>query len=202
VSAHVGVYPALGLHPWVADAPLDIEALRRRLVDETAVAVGEIGLDFKTDISRDTQVEVFVRQLACARDLNLPVLLHVRGAFEEMLEILGRMNPRPAGVVHAFSKGPELAKRFVDLGFHIAFGGAVTRPNAKQARKAAAMVPLDRLLLETDAPSIGLVDVAPEQVEPFHVADIAACLAPLREQSAAHIAAVTTENAKKLFGFS
>jgi TatD DNase family protein len=194
-----GVYPAFGVHPWVADQPLDIDALQKRLVDCKAAAVGEIGLDFKTEVPRVRQIAVLRQQLECAAALDLPVLLHVRGAFEEMLDILKCMSPRPAGVVHAFSRGPELARRFLDLGFHIAFGGAITRPGAVRARRAAVSVPAERLLLETDAPSIGLEGVRPEDTEPFHIADIAACAASLRGESFEDIARITTQNAERLF---
>lgn len=199
VAEFDGVYSAFGLHPWVARQPLDIDALQTRLVACKAAAVGEIGLDFKTDVPKDRQIEVLKQQLECAVRLDLPVLLHVRGAFEEMLDILRRMKPRPSGVVHAFSKGPELAKRFLDLGFYIAFGGAITRSRAERARRAAVSVPSDRLLLETDAPSIGLEGVRPEDTEPSHIADIAARAALLREEPFEDVARVTTQNARRLF---
>lgn len=199
LAALAGVYPAYGLHPWRAEEPLDTAVLARRLIAGEAVAVGEIGLDFKTEVSRERQVQIFEAQAQVAMDLDLPVMLHVRGAFEEMLTILGRMHPRPRGVVHAFSKGSELAERFIDLGYHIAFGGAITRPNAKQARRAAATLPLECLVLETDAPSIALDGVPPEKVEPAHTADIADCLAALRGEARSHVAAVTTTNAVRLF---
>jgi TatD DNase family protein len=102
--------------------------------------------------------------------------------------------------VHAFSRGPELARRLVDLGLHIAFGGAVTRPKAKRARRAAVAVPDDRILLETDAPSIGLEGVPAEAVEPLHVAAVAETLAALRGTTPAAVAEQTTANARRLFG--
>ncbi len=196
-----GIYSAYGLHPWAAEEALDEGALLRRLIEGRAIAVGEIGLDFKTSVSRDRQVDIFKVQLLLALEMDLPVLLHVRGAFEEMLGILGRMSPRPRGVVHAFSKGPELARRFFELGYDIAFGGAITRPNAKQARRAAATLPAEHMLLETDAPAIGLEGIIPERVEPGHVADIAAAAAALRGTSTEQVAACTTENANRLFRF-
>jgi TatD DNase family protein len=200
VSRREGLFAAYGIHPWVADQPFDAAVLKNILTRENAKAVGEIGLDFKTEISRQKQIDALVAQLQCAVELELPVSLHVRGAFEEMLEILHDMNPRPRGVVHAFSKGPELMKRFIDLGFHIAFGGAVTRGNAKKVRAAAAAIPIDRMLLETDAPSIGLEGVEPRDVEPAHIADIAAVVAEIRGESIEHIASATTANAAMLFG--
>jgi TatD DNase family protein len=134
------IHAALGVHPWVADAPVSLDRLAQQLEQHRAVAVGEIGLDFKVDVPKERQIEIFTGQLSVARALNLPVLLHVRGAFEEMLTLLSQNPPCPAGVIHAFSRGPELAKRFYDLGLHIAFGGAVTHRRATRARRAAAAV--------------------------------------------------------------
>ncbi len=193
------IFPALGIHPWVASKPVSRDALIHHLTSAKAVAVGEIGLDFKVDVNRKRQQEVFEMQLSVAAKLGLPVILHVRGAFEEMLATLSRFEPRPRGVVHAFSRGPELAKRFVTLGFYVGFGGAVTHPRATRVRRAAKAVPLEKILLETDAPSIGLDGVLPVKVEPAHVADVAAALADIRGESADAIAEVTTRNAHTLF---
>ncbi len=200
VAKRARVYAAFGIHPWVASSPFELSDLRAHLIREKAVAVGEIGLDFKVDVAREIQMRILISQLQCALDLELPVLLHVRGAFEEMLALLSTMKPRPRGVVHAFSKGPDLMRRFIDLGFHIAFGGAVTRRNASKVRASAAAIPLERLLLETDAPSIGLEGISPKAVEPAHVADIAAVVADLRGEPVSRIASITTQNACALFG--
>jgi TatD DNase family protein len=191
---------ALGLHPWRAEEALDGNALLRAASESDAVAIGEIGLDFKVETPADRQMTVLNVQLDVAAELGLPVILHVRGAFEPLLALLEKRRPPARGVVHAFSRGPELAKRFVDLDLHIAFGGAITRERATRARRAAAVVPEDRLLLETDAPSIGLEGVPPEQVEPRHVVPIAEALAEIRNCSVKEIADRTTANAKELFG--
>jgi TatD family hydrolase len=195
-----GVFAALGLHPWTADEPIDLAKLEDRLTSCGAVAVGEIGLDSIVDkVPMERQLEVLESQLEIAVNLDLPVLLHCRGAFEEMLALLARFSPQLKGVIHAFSKGPKLMQRFVNLGLHIAFGGAITRLGAKRARCSAAEAPTHRLLLETDAPSIGLDGVEPLDVEPRHIFDIANALAKLRNESAEQIAMVTTNNAKQLF---
>jgi TatD DNase family protein len=193
------IYPALGVHPWVADQPVSLDNLADQLMKHNAVAVGEIGLDFKVHVPRKSQRVLFEGQLRLAAELDLPVLLHVRGAFDEMLATLAECEPRPSGVIHAFSRGPELAARFLSLGFHIAFGGAITHPRATRARRAAKSVPLERIVLETDAPSIALEGIAPADVEPAHTADVAAALAEIREQPLETIAEVTTENANRLF---
>jgi TatD DNase family protein len=195
-----GIFAALGLHPWVAAEPLDAARLAALLRDTPAVAVGEIGLDFVIDgADRARQIEVLRTQLEIAVELDLPVILHCRGAFEELASALRPFVPRLRGLVHAFSKGPELARRFVSAGLHIAFGGALTRPRAERARRSAQIVPRERLLLETDAPSIGLDGIEPSRVEPFHVATIAGSLAQLRGEPLAEVARTTTDNARALF---
>ncbi|MFH1810314.1 MAG: TatD family hydrolase [Pseudomonadota bacterium] len=201
LRGRAGVHLAFGLHPWVAGEDLDLAVLRRALIDSQAVAVGEVGLDFAIpDADRARQLSVLRSQLDLARELDLPVLLHCRGAFEELITLLTSHTPHLRGVLHAFSRSPQLAQRFVDLGLHIAFGGAVTRPRAERARASAAAVDARHLLLETDAPSIGLDGVPPAQTEPCHVAAVARCLAELRGDSVEEIARVTTENAFHLFG--
>lgn len=195
------VYAAYGLHPWVADQPIDFARLRDQLQTDKAIAVGEIGLDFKIESpSRTRQVEVLNAQLDIAERLDLPVLLHCRGAFTELIDILKSRKARLRGVLHAFSRGPELAARFLGLGLHLAFGGAVTRKRAERAKRSAALVPPDKLLLETDAPAIGLDGVDPHDVEPRHVRDIASAVAILRGTSSQEIAEITTRNACRLFG--
>jgi TatD DNase family protein len=193
------VYPALGLHPWVAAEDLDLVRLREALIACRAVAVGEIGLDYKIDEPEPArQREILTVQIGLARELDLPVILHCRGAFEDMFEILADGGSGLRGVLHAFSKGPELARRGLDLGFHLGFGGAVTRPRAR-ARRTAEVVPLERVVLETDAPSIGLEGIAASEVEPRHVRDVAEALAQIRGLPLADIAAQTTRNARALF---
>ncbi|MEN8209829.1 MAG: TatD family hydrolase [Candidatus Fermentibacteria bacterium] len=203
LSEYPGVYPAFGLHPWCADERFDADMLGELLMKAGSVAVGEIGLDFKIDNpDRSIQITVFRMQLDLAAELGLPVILHCRRAFDEMLSILSetRYNGRIRGVVHGFSRGRQLADRFLELGFYLAFGGAVTRTRAKRARSSAAAVPLHRIVLETDSPSIGMDGVEPEEMEPAHVARIADSLALLRGISPEEVSFETAGNARKLFG--
>ena len=202
LSRRTGVFAAYGLHPWEAAQDLDPRALEGHLRRD-GVAVGEIGLDFKIEGGpgfRERQRKVFRLQVEMAVSLGLPVILHCRGAFEEMVEDLAPFTPHLRGVVHAYSRGPDLARRFLDLGLHIAFGGAVTRPRARRAHLSAVAVPADRLLVETDAPSIGLEGVPAEETEPRHVADVVRSVAFLREEDPIAVAAQTTANARALFG--
>jgi TatD DNase family protein len=201
LACRSGVYAAYGLHPWVAHEPLEAAALAATLRAERAVAVGEIGLDFVIEgFDRARQLEMLRTQLEVARELGLPVLLHCRSAFEELLALLRTFSPHLRGLVHAFSRGPELASRFVELGLSVAFGGAITRSNATRARRAAAAVPWESLVLETDAPSIGLEGIEPARVEPRHVHDVALALAQIRGESVQVVAERTSSNARELFG--
>jgi TatD DNase family protein len=196
------LYPALGLHPWAADQALDLADLEAGLRACGAVAVGEIGLDSKIDgPSLRVQVPVLERQLVLARELDLPVILHCRGAFGELAEILQRFDPPLRGVLHAFSRSADLADRFVRLGLHLGIGGAVTRPQAARVRSAVVAAPLERLVLETDAPAIGLHGVEAANTEPRHVREVAAAIAELRGCSLEAVAAATTCNAAALFGW-
>jgi TatD DNase family protein len=163
------------------------------------VAVGEIGLDFKLEsVDRERQLDVLERQLAIAVELGLPVLLHCRGAFSELIAAVERHSPRLTGIVHAYSREPESALRLVELGLHIGLGGAITRPNARRARLTAQRVPIEYVVLETDAPSIGLDGVEPEQAEPRHVRQVAEAQAELRGLSVGFVAEITTATARAL----
>ncbi|MCP4573565.1 MAG: TatD family hydrolase [bacterium] len=200
-----GVFAAYGVHPWVA-GPWDPSAWSAWWdgLDEIAcppVAVGEIGLDTKLPDGPGlaAQLAVLRPQLEYARDGDLPVILHCRGAFEELLAEVERFGGALRGVLHAWSRGPELAARFTGAGLALGLGGAVTRDRARRLLQTARTLPLDSFILETDAPSIGLDGVLPAETEPAHVADIAAALAVLRNETLETIAEVTTDHAQQLF---
>ena len=201
-----GIYAAFGVHPWVADSvpPNQIKDSLAEAVAEASsrvVAIGEIGLDTKIESPNlEIQLPVFISQLELAVDLDLPVILHCRGAFHELLDAINRHQGKIRGVIHAFTRGPELVQRFHQAGLHFGLGGAVTRESARRVHRGARVIPDNRLLLETDAPSIGLQGVRPEETEPQHVADVAAALAKLRDVDPELIARITTENACQLFG--
>ena len=201
------VFAAFGLHPWVAhERPPggSLNEFENRLAAHLAthppVAIGEIGLDTKIEECGLTeQLPVLESQFALAVDLDLPVILHCRGAFEELLTAVNKHGGRLRGVLHAYSRGPELAERFISAGMFIALGGAVTRDRARRVRRTAERLPLDKIVLETDAPSIGLDGVLPANTEPGHVRDIAEAVADIRGESIETIAEVTTANACRLF---
>ena len=206
LAGHPGVWAALGLHPWVADQGSGLAEKLRVAVSEggrRVVAIGEIGLDTKVESpGLDVQLPVLEAQLDLAVQLDLPVILHCRGAFDELLAAVAGQGGRLRGVLHAFSRSREVAERFIAAGIHIGLGGAVTRPTARRVRKAAAEIPLENIVLETDAPAIGLDGVLAENTEPGHVADVAAALAELRGVAVEEVARITTAGAGGLFRIS
>ena len=193
-----GVQCALGIHPWFAGDGVDKYELEERIISDGAVAVGEIGLDWKCSTDHATQIAVFRDQLSIAEKLSLPVSLHCRGAFPEMLNILG--DYRVTGAVHAWSRDTELMGRFLDRGLFISFGGAITRKGARRARNSAAAVPSDRFILETDAPSIGLDGIDAGRSEPAHLEMILNAMAEIREDSPEKTAESALVNSTSLFG--
>lgn len=199
-----GVLPAFGIHPMLAhladDAALDM--LEAYL--ETAVAVGEIGLDYSVaEPSRPVQRMAFRRQLRMAVARELPVLLHCRGGFADLLGILREEQAgRVGGIMHAFSGSPEIARDCIRLGFYISVCGTVTYHNAVRPLRVAREVPLERLVLETDAP-----DLSPEPFrgltnEPAYLLETARVLAALKGVPLTTVAETTTENALKVLNLT
>ena len=202
-DAYPFIYATVGVHPHEA-AKAD-EATWTDLIPLTAhpkvVAVGEIGLDYHYNFSPpETQRQVFVRQLEIARDANLPIVIHTREAWEDTFAILEAHWPvsGPGGIMHCFSGGPVEAERSLALGFHISFSGIVTYPKALEVQEAAKLVPLDKLLVETDAPYLAPVPHRGKRNEPAFTAITAQRLAELRGEDFATLARATTENWNRL----
>jgi TatD DNase family protein len=174
----------------------DLEALGATLRREPAVAVGEIGLDAFVEPRDDkSQSWWYASQLKLAREFDLPVLLHVRRAVDGILKELRRIAV-PGGIAHAFNGSRQQADEFIKLGFKLGFGGAMTHPRATRLRELAATLPLEALVLETDAP-----DIPPEWLnrgrnEPRELARIAGVLAELRGMAVGDLVAATTVNAR------
>lgn len=192
-----GCAPAYGIHPIYVDRahPEDFDALRATLRREPAVAVGEIGLDRHVAPRDDArQMAYFVEQLRIARALELPVLLHVRRAIDPILKCLRQIRV-PGGIAHAFNGSREQAEEFIQLGFKLGFGGAMTFPGSKRIRELAATLPLEAIVLETDAPDIPPAWRSGKRTEPADLIRIAQTLADLRGLDGARIAATTTANA-------
>jgi TatD DNase family protein len=194
------VYPAYGIHPWLVDKHGNLDILRLYIRHKDTVAVGEIGLDFAPDTPpQNLQIDAFSRQLDFARESGLPVLIHCRRAHETMYQIVKTYYGRIRGVMHSFSGDIEMMNRFLDLGFYISFSGSVTRETAKKYHNNAQVVPLDRLLVETDAPSIATKTTIASGVEPRHAVEVTHKIAELRGISYEEVCTHTTNNAKHLF---
>ncbi len=193
--------PAYGIHPWYAHRFAAAPSLERCLDRHPeAVAVGEIGLDFSPGLPPpDVQVGVFLRQLVVAEERGLPALVHCRGAFEKMFEILAARPRRSAVVLHSFSGGPGWLQRFLPLGVFVGFAGALTRPNARRYHQCAREVSVDRFLVETDAPAIATASTPASEVEPAHAMEVLAALAAHRGECAAVVAQAAERNARLVF---
>ncbi|MEF8703851.1 MAG: TatD family hydrolase [Candidatus Accumulibacter sp. UW26] len=198
---HHSCAPAYGIHPlYVQDAgESDLDVLRAVLQDSATgprpVAVGEIGLDFfvaGVDVAR--QEHFFVEQLKIARDADLPVLLHVRRAVDQVLGKLRRIRLR-GGIAHAFNGSRQQADEFIRLGFRLGFGGAMTHLGSTRIRRLAASLPLSAIVLETDAPDMSPAWLAGARNTPAELPRINAVLAELRGIDPGEVARVTTANA-------
>jgi len=209
----VGGYYALGIHPIaVPDAQEeDLELLEQRLEaalhDDRFVGVGEIGLDFflpelKQPAMRDKQVRFFEAQLQLAQGFGLPVIMHVRRSQDDILKYVRRCSGL-TGIAHAFNGSFQQAGQFIDLGFALGFGGAMTFERALQIRRLASRLPLDALVLETDAPDIppawlSRPGEAPPRNEPAQLARIGHELARLRGLAYEDVVAATGNNARRV----
>lgn len=197
------IYSAIGVHPnEVKDmTDQDYDTLRELSRLEKVVAIGEIGLDYFFDASeREVQREHFEKQLILARELDLPVIIHSRDAAQETYDMLEKY--RPKGVVHCFSGSAEMAQAIVGLGMYIGFTGVVTFKNAKKAGKAAAAVPLDRLLIETDCPYMAPEPTRGVRCDSSMLVYTGQKLAEIQGVAPQELFDRTKENACRLFGIS
>ena len=193
-------YCAVGVHPHEAQGfqPGDLETLAGLAGRPRVVAIGEIGLDYHYDFSpREVQKQVFEAQLRLARDLGLPVIIHDREAHEDTLRLLHRY--RPQGILHCFSGSAEMAKEIVELGMYVAFGGAVTFKNARRPLEAAAAVPLDRLLVETDCPYMAPEPLRGRRCDSSMIEFTANQLARVKGLDPQELLDRTCENAKAVY---
>lgn len=200
VWASVGVHPHEAKH-WDDETPHRLRELSRQ---ERVVAIGEMGLDFHYNHSPpDTQRRVFREQLALAVELDLPAVLHIREAYEESHGILDEQrDPKLRGVAHCFTGNAAQATGFVERGFYVSFTGVVTFKKAKDVQDAATVVPLDRLLVETDCPYMSPVPMRGKRCEPAYVVHTARAIAALRGVPEAVVFEAVTANAARLFGLS
>ncbi|MBT3256684.1 MAG: TatD family hydrolase [Deltaproteobacteria bacterium] len=194
----------VGCHPHDADecGPEDLQMLSRMTAEPEVVAWGEIGLDYYRNYSKkENQRKIFQTQLELAQTAKLPVIIHDRDAHEEVYATLEKMGKgERKGVIHCFSGDRDLAEAFIALGYYISIPGTVTYKKAIQIKEVAATIPLDRMLVETDAPFLAPVPRRGKRNEPSLVNHTAREIAKLREIPFETVAEQTTRNAGTLFG--
>ena len=196
------VYGLLGVHPsevkgWNDDL---IDKIKEYSKSSKIVGIGEIGLDYYWDKSfNDLQKEVFIKQIKLANELNFPISVHDREAHKDTFDILTEYNKNSAVVMHCFSGSVEFMKECVKQGWYIAIGGVVTFKKAIKMKEVAKEVPLDKLLLETDAPYLTPVPYRGKTNQPAYVKYVAEEIASIRGISFEEVDEITTQNAKKLF---
>lgn len=199
-----GLHPALGLHPVFLDnhRAEHVARLEQYIDTHRPVAIGEIGLDyFMRELDRDVQRQLFEAQLAVASDAQLPVVLHVRKAHDEVLSCLKKI-PVSGGTVHAFNGSEQQARHYIDMGFKLGFGGTLTWDRSRKIRELARVVPIESIVLETDAPDMAVAQHAGERNSPEYIVHCLQALAEVRDTAPEDIAAQTTVNARTVFGLS
>lgn len=195
------LYPAYGLHPTFLQyhRPAHLDELAAWIERERPVAIGECGLDYYVEgLDRDAQQAYFDGQLGLAREHGLPVIVHARRAVDAVIASIRRTGGL-RGVVHSFAGSPEQARQLWELGFLVGLGGPVTYERARRLRRLAAAMPLEYLLLETDAPDQPDAGNRGGRNEPALLVRVLDAIAELRGQDRAEIAAATTANARRLF---
>ncbi|HEX7325093.1 MAG TPA: TatD family hydrolase [Rhodanobacteraceae bacterium] len=199
-NALPGLFAAYGLHPCYAHADADVARLQHWLEGHTAAAVGECGLDFSVSpMGRERQIQLLHAQFEIACVADLPLVLHARHAFEQIILEIRRFAKPLRGVVHSFSGSAEQAHELHRLGFSVGIGGPVTYARAQRLRRVAATLPADSLLLETDAPDQPAVGHRGSRNEPAFLREVLVCVASLRGDDPHTLAAQTRANARRLF---
>ena len=202
---HAAIYAAVGIHPHDADSADEAayEQLLQWSRHPKVVAIGEIGLDYHYDFSpRSVQQEVFVKQLALAKECDLPVILHDREAHGDILRLVKEAGRGVRGVFHCFSGSLERAREVLKLGFYLSVGGTLTFKNAAKLPEVVKEVPFERLLLETDSPYLTPAPYRGRRNEPLHVRLVAEKVAELRGLSVEEVARQTTANTYRCFGIA
>jgi TatD DNase family protein len=201
--SHAQVFASVGIHPHEARHLDDalLEQIEQLAADEKVVAIGETGLDYHYDFSpREAQLLGFGRQIDLAKRLDLPLVLHIRDAHADAWQVLAEHSPREnPGVVHCFTGTPAEAERWLELGWHISFSGIATFKTATALREAAALVPRDRIMLETDAPYLAPEPLRGRKNEPANVAFTCVALANLRGETPEQLASFAAANTRSLF---
>lgn len=205
IDEHSDVYGVIGWHPVdaVDCTDEDLEWIEELSKHEKIVGIGETGLDYHWEKSpKDIQKEVFRKQIALAKRVNLPIIIHNRESTEDCVEVLKEENAGEiGGIMHAFSADENVADEILDMNFYISLGGPVTFKNAQLPKDIAVHVPLEKLLVETDAPFLTPHPYRGKRNEPSYVKLVAEKIAELRNMPYEAFAKATTENAERLFNF-
>jgi TatD DNase family protein len=197
------VYAILGIHPHeVKDiSPSIYEPLKKLAASEKVVGYGEIGLDFFRNLSpRDVQIKRFEEQLELAHELNLPIVIHDRDAHKETMDRLKKWPGKRRGIVHCFSGDARMAQECVDMGFYISITGAVTFKKSERLLDVVGKTPLERILIETDAPYLTPEPHRGERNEPAYVVFTAHKIAEIKGVPTEEVGRITSENARTIFG--
>jgi TatD DNase family protein len=203
-KSHDNIWCTVGVHPHEAgkEGDVSIETLVAKAQSPRVIGIGETGLDyFYEHAPREAQKQSFCTHIAAARQTGLPLIVHTRDADDDMAKILSEEMKRGcfSGLLHCFSSGSALAKVALELGFYVSFSGIVTFKAAEEVREVARAVPLDRLLVETDAPYLAPIPNRGKTNEPSFVVHTAAKLAELRDMGENEMANLTTNNFYRLF---
>lgn len=195
------LYPALGMHPMFMKQhqPEHLFELKKIIADNNPIAIGEIGLDFyMPDHDKKAQIDLFSEQLHIAQAADLPVILHVRKAHDQVISLLKKL-PVKGGTVHAFNGSLQQAQQYQQLGFLLGIGGTITYPNATHIKSLFSTLPLNSLVLETDAPDMPLSGMQQQRNTPENIPLILNALAEIRNESKTEIAETTSYNCRQLF---
>jgi TatD DNase family protein len=202
-KTYEGIYPIIGWHPTEAGSYTDEveEKLIHLLKTEEIIAMGEMGLDYHwMEDPKEVQIEAFRRQIRVAKALKIPITVHNRESTEDIYQVLKEENIEEiGGIMHSFNLTPEWLEKFLDLGMHISFSGVVTFKNAPEVKESAKLVPLDKMLIETDAPYLSPEPNRGQRNEPSYVRFVAQEIASLRGLSFEEVAKITTDNANQFF---
>ena len=201
---HEFFYATVGVHPHDASKHFDEKSLSDLTQHPKVIAIGEIGLDYHYDFSpREVQRSVFIAQMIIASNAKKPIVIHTREAWDDTIAtIRDHWNPALGGIMHCFSGNPEQAKQALDLGFYLSFGGIVTFPKALDIQESARQCPIDRILVETDAPYLAPVPKRGKRNEPAFMIETVRKLAQLSGVSEQEIAESTTTNFLRLCSLS
>lgn len=205
-ETHPNIYAAVGIHPHDAAGVTeeDFRQLQQWAAHPKVVAVGEIGLDYYRDLSpKDSQRKIFIRQMALAREVKLPIIIHDRDAHGEIMELLRQeFHGIPGGVMHCYSGSVEMAKEVVKMGLHISIAGPITFKNSRKLEAVVEEINLKWLLIETDAPYLTPEPYRGRRNESAYVQYTAEKIAVIKKLPLEEVAAVTSANARRLFNLA